>query len=210
MHEFVNSEYYDFTKQESVAFNYVKNPNRSELQEYVDAVVNVLVADGHYHPLMRNIVADFLLIYIFSDIDVHDILESNDAAMEEYVNSNTIAAVIKDGFGTDLTNEIMEAIDDGIAYKVGFYKNPVSVEFAKLINKINNFATQINVDDMEKFIKNVNSIEDNLTADKIVNAYATSEEVATLYKEADKRREKQNDAILEIIKGTATKETGDE
>ena len=165
MNEYTNGEYYNFDSNENIQFNYNSNPSAYALQLFVDKVVSIIADKDFYHPLLRDVIFNFVLINDFSDVDIDKLKDGEIDEIERFVNSNTIAAVIKDSFGTELVDKLNDAIDDVIAYKTGFNPNSLSKGFAKLLMKVNDYVAKTNEEDLDRLMSIINSPDGNLSTD---------------------------------------------
>lgn len=181
MSEFIKNQY-DVSKLsgtlngEVVEFNCITNPSMTELQLFVDRVVGAIVSDDLYRPLLRDTMFDFFLISDFTDIDLSDFEENSDAIeIERFVKNNTISDEIKREWGQNIISMLNDALDACVAFKTGFDPHGVSYELKRLVNYINSYVNEVNIDDVKEFMNRFNQIGGDITPESVVESYIKSQ-----------------------------------
>lgn len=159
-----------------IEFNCVMNPCMTELQLFVDRVVNAIVSDDIYRPLLRDVMFNFFLISDFTDIDISDFEDNSDAIeIERFVNNSSVADEIKRAWGYKTVSKLNDAIDASVAFKTGFDPHGLSFEIKKLINYINSYVNEISIDDVKEFMNRFNQINGDITPENVVESYIKSQ-----------------------------------
>lgn len=202
--DYVESKFLDYSSGEYIDFEYISNPSIVDWQNFARRVTLFLVNEGtkEYYSLLKDIVFDFVLIYEFSNVSVDHILGSSGDQydlMEEYVHGNSIASIIKDAYGADAIDRAKNAIDDMIAYKTGIYENRAIKAFASLADYASAYIKNIPIDDMQEFVNRVNNMQGEITADKILEAYAKSDAIQNTVSEIADRHAVADGKLVEIM-----------
>lgn len=138
--------------------------------------VSSLVVGTNYYTFLRDLIFDFEIIDIFTDIDISGISDSPDSIieMENIVNNTKIVDIVKSNLDKTILNELSDAVDSNIEFLTGVHRNSLDVGISNLIRIVEEKIKNIDTDTMMQFANVFNSIEGEITADKIVNAYAKS------------------------------------
>ena len=159
-------------------FNFYTNLKASDKLGFVDSVVDLVVGNS-YNSIIRNMMFDFMVIRIFTDIDVSNIVApDNDNAIdmiEDLLEETNIVSVVKANVEDDVIEELEDAVDKAVEYRTGIHKNPIADALASLLNTLNDKAANIDTENMMKAVNAISEMSDGLTSDKIVEAYTKSD-----------------------------------
>lgn len=142
--------------------------------QFVNSVSDILVGDN-YNYVIRDLVFDFCVVAIFTDIDTSDVQDADDGitAMEEFVeNFKPVVDIVKANSVDGVLDELHKAIDLNIEYRTGIHINPVSSSLASLLDTIERKVDDIDLDSIMDLAQSMTGISDELTADKLLDAYA--------------------------------------
>ena len=142
--------------------------------QFVNSVSDILVGDN-YNYVIRDLVFDFCVVAIFTDIDTSDVQDADDGitAMEEFVeNFKPVVDIVKANSVDGVLDELHKAIDLNIEYRTGIHINPVSSSLASLLDTIERKVDDIDLDSIMDLAQSMSGISDELTADKLLDAYA--------------------------------------
>ena len=88
-----------------------------------------------------------------------------------------------------LIEELNNAVDNGIEYKTGIHKNPISESLGHLLNTIEKKLSGINTDEMMKAAHMITQMTGELTPQNMIDTYAKSDvfkqKYEKLFKESD-------------------------
>jgi hypothetical protein len=185
----INNNIYDVESEynydgELVNFRLTSSPTAAEKVLFVDSVVNTLVSDN-YNYIIRDLIFDYMFIAVFTNVDISEIIElkeseDEDASInvvnmiERLVKETDIADIVKDYIGYDVVDELANAVDKGIEYKTGIHVNPISDAIASLLNMLEEKLSSIDTQKTMEMANILSNMSGELTADKIVEAYANS------------------------------------
>lgn len=125
--------------------------------------------------MIRDLAFDFCIVAIFTDIDTSDVQDADDGitAMEEFVDKfKPVVDIIKANSVDGVLDELHTAIDLNIEYRTGIHINPISSSLASLLDTIERKVDDIDLDSMMDLAQSMSGISDELTADKLLDAYA--------------------------------------
>lgn len=142
--------------------------------QFVNAVSDILVGDN-YNYVIRDLAFDFCIVAIFTDIDTSDVQDADDGvtAMEEFVEKfKPVIDIVKANVEDGVLDELRTAIDLNIEYRTGIHINPISSSLASLLDTIERKVDGIDLNSMMDLAQSMAGISDELTADKLLDAYA--------------------------------------
>lgn len=153
---------------EELKFNFQTDLTIKEKIRFVSSVVNTVVGDDYYS-FLKDLIFDFEIIEIFTDIDTSDISEATDriATMEEFVNNTNVVEIVKAN-SENVIAELYQAVEDDLEFKTGVHRSTVLNSLEKLINSLDN-ALNKNYDDIVSMAKKINEMGD-INAEDVFNA----------------------------------------
>lgn len=132
-------------------FYYKTNLKASEKVQFVEAVVGVAAESGYYD-FIRNIMFDFEIIKMLTNIDISECKETIDS-IEKFVKEINAAEIVKKDI-TKIVKELNKAIDDNIQIRTGIKLNSVDEALVYLFETIEDKVTHFNVNAiMRDFLK---------------------------------------------------------
>ena len=108
---------------EELKFNFQTDLTIKEKIRFVSNVVNTVVGDDYYS-FLKDLIFDFEIIEIFTDIDTSDISEATDriATMEEFVNNTNVVEIVKAN-SENVIAELYQAVEDDLEFKTGVHRS---------------------------------------------------------------------------------------
>ena len=157
----------------------------SEKVYFVNSVTDLLIGEN-YNSVLRNLVFDFFVIDVFTDVDtswIYIVEDDNDSdvnilgEMESFVYNTNIVDIVRANDEYGVIDELMESLDLNIEYRTGIHKSPIIESIANLINaferKVNDF--DVDAESLIGMVNMLGGISGELTADKLLEAYAKSD-----------------------------------
>lgn len=169
---------------EELKFNFQTDLTIKEKIRFVSNVVNTVVGDDYYS-FLKDLIFDFEIIEIFTDIDTSDISEATDriATMEEFVNNTNVVEIVKAN-SENVIAELYQAVEDDLEFKTGVHRSTVLNSLEKFINSLDN-ALNKNYDDIVSMAKKINEMGD-IQSEDLLNIIAKNlSETKQNYKEAE-------------------------
>ena len=193
MSEIKTGVYVDYITNEEVSFKFKTSLDIKDKIHFVSTVCDV-VASEHYYSFLKDLIFNFEIIEMFTDVDVSNIITSKDfiGDVEKIVNNTKIVDIVISNVNKNVIDELMVSVDNDIEYKTGVHCNSVVNNCVELIKTIKNKVESIDTDNIIKLANQLSPIINNLTSDNIVESYANS----PAFLEAIKDREKRIQSIV--------------
>lgn len=163
--------------EETSNFNFYTNLSTAQKLKIVNSVVSLVVDESNYHSIIRDLIMDFYIVDIFTDVDTKEIKESlffvND--VEQFLEETNIVDIVKANMEDGLLDELNSAIDKSIEYKTGIHPSPLSDALSNLINTLEKKVSEFDMDDMMGMAQKFVGMAGELTPESVVNAYINSD-----------------------------------
>ena len=163
--------------EETYNFNFGTDLKIVDKQKFVNSVVGLLVNDNSYNSVLRDLIFDFYIIDILTDIDTTELKESsffvND--VEQFLEETNIIDIVKANAEIGLFDELNKAIDNSIAYLTGIHLNPLNEALASLVNTLEKKINEADLGTMMNVAKKFAGMTGDITPKSIVDAYMTSD-----------------------------------
>ena len=162
---------------EAQNFNFYTNLSSADKLRFVNSVVDLLVSDKNYNFIIRDLIFDFFIIDIFSDIDTTELIESSSFIddVERFLEESNIVDIIKANANYGVIDELNNAVDLSIEYRTGIHTNLLNNALASLVSTIENKINNIDLDNMMHMAQKFAGMTGELTTEGIVNAYINSD-----------------------------------
>lgn len=197
----------------TVEFNCYLDIPMSRKLAFVDSVVDPVVGDDYYYPMLKDIMFDFRMIQFFTDIDT-DVVDGDDVIdqMVEFLESTNAADVVKVSVNFDVVQGLYDAVDKAIEYKTGIHPSPIADGIASILGTLEQKFAGIDMDAMTGMAKVFSKLQGDITPDKMLEAYANSDVFKKMHGDAVKRqdeRDKKAEDRLNVVKGNVSLDAGD-
>lgn len=171
----VKTGIYNF-KGTEMSFNYYTDLSAVDKMRFVNSVTDIIVGDN-YNSIIKDLIFDFEIIDIFTDIDLSEIRDSSDNInlIEEFVKETLVVDIVKANSKDFIIDELKQAVDDNIEYKTGVHSNSFTTSLSHLLKTIESKIVGIDTQGMMEMAQKINSISGELTADKILDAYSKTD-----------------------------------
>jgi hypothetical protein len=162
--------------EENFNFDFYTELSMVNKLKFVKSVTDTLIDDKSYNSIIRDLVFDFFIVEIFTDIDTTDIRETNFINnAEQLLEETNIVDIVKANMEIGLLEELNEAIDLNIQYITGIHPNPLNEALAGLVGTLENKIKEVDLDTMMKMAQKFANMVGELTPDSVVNAYINSD-----------------------------------
>lgn len=178
---------------EDVSFNFYTNLKTSDKLTFVNSIID-LVVDQKYNSVIRNLVFDYMIIEVFTDIDTTNIKMANNSIdmIEDLLEETNIVEIVRANVETGLIEELDKAVDDNIAYLTGIHKNPIVEGLGNLLNTIEKKLANIDTEEMTKAAQMITTMTGELTATNMLEEYAKSDMFKEKYHQMIAEKEQHN------------------
>ena len=161
---------------DELVFNYVTFLNAKQKIQFVNEFSNLVVHDGDYYNLVSDMMFDFMVIRIFTDIDTSFIEdEDNISAIENIVNETNIVNIVKANVNSGVIEELRESCELNIEYKTGIHRNVLDEAISDLIGSFERTISNVDMDDMMRVSKMLVNMQDDLTPERMIEAFANTD-----------------------------------
>ena len=163
--------------EETYNFNFTTDLSAASKLKFVNSVVDVLVSDKSYNSIIRNLVFDFFIVDIFTEVDIDELKHSSffvkDA--EQFLEETNIVDIVVVNMKDGLYEELNKAVDLNIEYLTGIHTNPLNEALTSLINTVEKKIEKIDLDKAMEMVNIFSGMTGELTPESIVNAYMASD-----------------------------------
>ena len=182
---------------EDVSFNFYTSLSASDKVRFVDSVVSTIVTDDGYNYVIKDMIFDYLIVNYFTDVDISEISESqnNIDAIEVFLNETNVVDIVKMNISAGVIDELERAVELGIEYKTGIHINPIFSSLSSLLDTIERKVDGIDLEEMMGIAESMAGISDELTPEKIIDAYAKTDIFKKNWENASAEKEE-----LKVIK----------
>lgn len=162
---------------ESCDFKFYTNLSVANKTKFVNSVVSLVVDENHYNSVIRDLIFDFYIVDIMTDIETKELKKSatflND--IEDFLLSTNIVEIVKANAFPTLFDELNNAVDKSISYLTGIHPNPLNEAIASLLSTFEKKINEVDLDSMMDMAQKFASMTGEFTPDSIVNAYINSD-----------------------------------
>ena len=171
MSEIKTGVYTDYVTNEEMSFKYKTSLDVKDKIHFVSTVCDVVVSE-QYYSFLKDLIFGFEIIEVFTDIDVGNIVKSEDfiGDVEKIVNNTKIVDIVTSNIDKSVIDELMIAIDNNIEYRTGVHYNPVGNSLVELIKIVQNKIENIDTDSVIELARQLSPISNNLTSNNIVES----------------------------------------
>ena len=172
-----------FYNGETYNFNFATDLSAYKKMMFVNYVVNSIVDDDRYDSIVRDMIFDFGIVSIFTDIDTSFINQTDDDGnainpiifIEQFLEETSVVDIVKANMEIGLLEQLNNAVNKSIEYQTGIRPSPLNDALASLVatleKKIGEFDMGSTMDMAQKFA----GMTGEFTPETIVNAYVNSD-----------------------------------
>lgn len=193
---------------ETIEFNYYLDVPMSRKLAFVDSVVDAVVGDDYYYPMLKDIMFNFRMVQFFTDIDT-GVVNYGDAEEDvvdqivDFVERTNAADILKISINFDVVQELYDAVDKLIEYKTGIHPSPIADGIAKFLDTVEKKFADIDVDAMTGMAKVFGKLQGDITPDKMLDAYAKSDIFKKQHEDVVKNQKKRDKAMEQVRENVA-------
>lgn len=180
MKEVKNGVYTRITEngEEAYNFNFYTDLSVANKLNFVNSVVGILVDESHYNSVIRDLIFDFYIVYMMTDVSDAKELSASDAFLddvEQFLEYTNIVDIVKANVNPLLLDELNDAIDKSVQYLTGIHSSPFNDAIASLIYTINRKIDGIDLDVLIEMAKKFVNMTEDFTLENAINAYMNSD-----------------------------------
>lgn len=163
----------------NIEFNYHTDLSVSKRIAFVNAVVDTVVGDDYYYPMLRDMMFDFQLVNFFTDVDTGiDFDDDSGELIDEidaFLSDGNLVDILKVSIDIDILMELSDSVDKAIEYKTGIHPSPIADAIASLLDTVEKKFSGIDVDSMTGMAEVFGKLQGDITPEKMLEAYANSD-----------------------------------
>lgn len=164
-------------------FNFATNISAFNKLIFVNSVVETIVDGENYNSVVRDLIFDFNIIDVFTNIDTSFIdVEDDDGnkinpiiLIEHFLEKSNVVDIVKANMRSGLLEELNKAVDLNIQYLTGIHPNILNDALVRLVDTFEKKIDQIDLNSMMDMAKMFTSMTEDFTLNNVVNAYMESE-----------------------------------
>lgn len=183
-------------KNESIPFNFYTELRAVDKIKFINAVCDTLI-DTNYYSVIRDLVFDFQIVNVFTDVVVPELQDSPSpiSIIEEFLDDTNIVEIIKANVDKKLIAELEKAVDENIEYRTGIHKNTLEDALTSLLHTVEQKINDVDTEGMMEMAMKLNSISDELTPERILQAYSETDMFKNRIYEKEQERQNHDAAI---------------
>ena len=191
--EIMTGAYIDTKTNKETLFTFKTNISVKDKIQFVSDVTALMIGEN-YFSFLKDLIFDFEIINVFTDIDVSEILNAADAIgeIENIVINTKIVEIVKSNVDNAILDELKIAVNSNIEYKTGVHNNIIEDSIVQLLSSIKSKIDSIDTETVLQMAETLSTLGNNVTSEGIVNAYANS----PAFLESLKEREKRIDTMI--------------
>lgn len=183
-------------KNESIPFNFYTELRAVDKIKFINAVCDTLI-DTNYYSVIRDLVFDFQIVNVFTDVVVPELQDSPSpiSIIEEFLDDTNIVEIVKANVDKKLIAELEKAVDENIEYRTGIHKNTLEDTLTSLLHTVEQKINDVDTEGMMEMAMKLNSISDELTPERILQAYSETDMFKNRIYEKEQERQNHDAAI---------------
>lgn len=205
--------YFNYTNDETYNFKFATDLSAHRKLMFVNYVVNSIIDEDRYDYIVKDLVFDFGLVALMTDIDTSFINSTDEDGdpinpivfIEPFLEETNIVDVVKANMEVGLLDELNEAVNKSIEYRTGIHPSPIADSIASLLSTIEKKISEVDLGSAMEMAQKLAGITDEFNLDNVMKAYMESdihktnlEEIAKTKAKRTKIAENLDKAIKEV------------
>ena len=170
-------------KDESYNFNFNTSLSAYDKLVFIKTVVDNIVSDNSYDVVIKDLIFDFAIIEVFTNIDTSFINAKDENGddidsiilIEHFLEESNAVDVVKANMEIGLLDELYRAVDLNIQYLTGINPNPLNEAIASLVSTLEKKINEVDLDSMMGMAQKLAGMTEDFTLENAVNAYMNSD-----------------------------------
>lgn len=175
--------YINYTNDETYNFNFATDLSAYRKMMFVNYVVNSIVDDDRYDSIARDLIFDFGLISILTDIDTSFINQKDDEGniinpiifIEQFLEETNVVDIVKENMVDGLFEQLNKAVDKSIEYRTGIHPSPLNDALARLVNTLEKKVNEFDMSSAMEMAQKFAGMTGELTPENVAKAYIDSD-----------------------------------
>lgn len=160
-----------------IDFNFGTDLSIADKLKFVNSVVDLLVDDKHYNSVIRDLIFNFYVVDIMTDVDIAELKRSSRFVdeVEKFLEETNIVDIVKANTSPTLFDELNNAVNKSIEYLTGVHLSPLNEALASLVSTIEKKISEYDMDSMMNMAQKFVGMTGDFTVNNVVNAYMNSD-----------------------------------
>ena len=118
-------------------FEFKTNLKSEDKIKFINGITDIIIGDN-YHSIIKDLIFDYMIIKIFTNIDVYNIDNSPDflSNIENLFDDTNIVEIVKVNAVKGLIGELRKAVDKNIEFKTGIHEESLADNLSNLVKTI--------------------------------------------------------------------------
>lgn len=168
---------------ETFNFNFATNLSAHDKTVFVRTVVDTLVSEYSYDSIIKDMIFDFVIITLFTDIDTSFTKSLDDDGneisalipIEQFLEETNVVDIVKVNMEVGLLGELEKAVDKSIEYRTGIHPSPLNDALASLLSTLEKKVNEIDLGSAMSMAQKFAGMTGEFTPESLVNAYMNSD-----------------------------------
>ncbi len=202
-----------FRGDESYNFDFATDLSAYRKMMFVNYVVDSLIDEDRYDSIVKDLVFDFGLVALMTNIDTSFINVKDEDGnsinpiifIEPFLEETNVVDIIKANMEIGLLDELNDAVNKSIEYRTGIHPSPIADSLASLFSTIEKKINEFDMSNAMEMVQKLAGMTDEFNLDNLVNAYMNSdvhkanlEEIAESKKQRTEIAENLDKVIKEV------------
>lgn len=175
--------YFNYTNDETYNFKFATDLSAHRKLMFVNYVVNSVVDEDRYDYIVKDLIFDFGLVALMTDIDTSFINSTDEDGdpinpivfIEPFLEETNIVDIIKANMEVGLLDELNEAVDKSIEYRTGIHTSPIADSLASLFSTIEKKISEVDLGSAMEMAQKFAGMTDEFNLDNVLKAYMDSD-----------------------------------
>lgn len=170
-------------KDMSQNFSFKTSLSAYDKMVFVKTVVDNLVSDDGYDVVIKDLMFDFAIIEVFTNIDTSFINTTDDDGnsihpvilIEHFLEETNVVDIIKANMKDGLLDELNHAIDLNIQYLTGINPNPLNEAVANLVSTLEKKINEVDLNSMMGMAQKFAGMTEDFSLENAIKYYMDSD-----------------------------------
>ncbi len=178
---------------------------------FVRTVVDTLISDDNYDSIIKDLIFDFAIIMVFTNVDTSftNAIDDNGEkipailSIEQFLEETNVVDIVKANMELGLLEQLEKAVDKSIEYRTGIHPSPIADWLSNLFSTLEKKISEVDLNNAMSMAQKFANMTGELTPDSIMKAYIDSDifkKNAEEIEESKKQKAKIADNLDKAIK----------
>lgn len=189
-------------------FNFATDISAYNKLVFVNSVVETIVSDDNYNSIVRDLIFDFNIVKVFTDVDTSFVNSRDDDGnninpiihIEQFLEESNVVDIVKANMRIGLLDELDTAVNKSIEYLTGIHPNPIGESVASLINTIEKKINEIDLESAMEVVQKFANMGEDFNLDNVVNTYLKSDYHKKNLEEIENSKKQREEFAIDMDK----------